>query len=339
MIEEQAEYNIEEIRRDKAVLRHYAAIQKASEDTIGCQKIYVDISGGIEEAFILDELIFFTLPKNESGRSSLRIWKNGVLWMAVRRTEWWDRKRLTARQSDSAIQNLLDLKLIYKEVFKFNSQPTVHIRLNVKEFFKRYMEILGKQNPPENEEDSIEKDISELYKMMGVLQNPNLQNGETPLQNGETELQNGEFLNSPHTTSTQPHRPLSIENAIAMNLPVTEEMSKLASLQNNAPRQFENALGFSKSLPWWNGKEWTAFAEWVCERYAENRLCFGEYNIWRNTPYTKGGMSNPRIRSKVTEFYDSWDMFMMSRSPKVYETPSQNKIKPQFDENGRLINA
>ena len=111
----------------------------------------------------------------------------------------------------------------------------------------------------------------------------------------------------------KPDIPLSIENAIAMNLPVTDEMAKLASLQNNAPRQFENALGFSKSLPWWSGKEWSAFAEWVCERYTENRLCFDEYNIWRNTPYTKGGMANPRIRSKVTEFYDSWDMFVMSK--------------------------
>lgn len=106
--------------------------------------------------------------------------------------------------------------------------------------------------------------------------------------------------------------PLSIENAIVTNQPVTEEMARKASIQNNAPRQFENALGFSKPLAWWSNKEWTAFAEWVCERYAEDKLCFANYNIWRNTPYTKGGMSNNRIRGFVKEFYDSWDMFMMA---------------------------
>ncbi len=106
--------------------------------------------------------------------------------------------------------------------------------------------------------------------------------------------------------------PSSIENAIYAGLPVTEEMAERASIQNNAPRQFENALGFSKPLAWWSNKEWTAFAEWVCEIYAEDKLAFGNYNIWRHTPYTKGGMSNNRIRGFVAEFYDSWDMFKMA---------------------------
>lgn len=122
---------------------------------------------------------------------------------------------------------------------------------------------------------------------------------------------------------TRKEMPLSIENAIAIGLPVTEEMAEKASIQNNAPRQFENALGFSKPLAWWSNKQWTEFAEWVCKRYEENRLCFGEYNIWRHTQYTKGGMSNNRIRGFVNEFYDSWDMFMMSKHPKTDETRGQ----------------
>ena len=109
--------------------------------------------------------------------------------------------------------------------------------------------------------------------------------------------------------------PLTIENAIATNQPVTEKMARMASLQNNAPRQFENALGFSKPLAWWSNKQWTAFAEWVCERYAEDRLAFGKYNIWRNTKYTKGGMTNGRIRGFPDEFYDSWDMFIAANPP------------------------
>ena len=116
------------------------------------------------------------------------------------------------------------------------------------------------------------------------------------------------------TDEEKPTYNLSIENAIYAGLPVTEEMAEAASIRNNAPRQFENALGFSKPLAWWSNKECTAFAEWVCEIYAEDKLAFGNYNIWRHTPYTKGGMSNNRIRGFVKEFYDSWDMFMMAKN-------------------------
>ncbi len=110
-------------------------------------------------------------------------------------------------------------------------------------------------------------------------------------------------------------QPLSIENAIAIGAPITTEIVERAQLRDLAPRMFEKALGFSKPLPWWNGKDWTAFGEWVCEQYAESKTSFGEYNIWRNTPYTKGGMANTRIRGFVAEFYDSWDMFQMTHEP------------------------
>lgn len=119
-------------------------------------------------------------------------------------------------------------------------------------------------------------------------------------------------------------QPQTIEQAIFAGVPVTEEMVERENLRDLAPRMFERALGFSKPLPWWNGKDWDAFGEWVCQRYAESRACFGEYNVWRNTPYTKGGMSNNRIRGFVNEFYDSWDMFMMGNKKTEITTQSRN---------------
>jgi len=97
------------------------------------------------------------------------------------------------------------------------------------------------------------------------------------------------------------------------------------NLRDIAPKMFERALGFSKSLPWWSGKDWDAFGEWICQRYAENNTCFVEYNIWRLTPYIKGGMSNNRIRGFVNEFYDSWDMFKMKKTD---EDRPEYKYKP-----------
>ena len=116
--------------------------------------------------------------------------------------------------------------------------------------------------------------------------------------------------------------PKTVEEAIYRGLPVTEELADLANLRDTAPKMFEKALGFSKPLPWWSSKVWTDFGEWVCQRYAESRYAFGEYQIWRGTPYTKGGIANTRLRGFPAEFYDSWDMFKMSKADKPPERSS-----------------
>lgn len=140
----------------------------------------------------------------------------------------------------------------------------------------------------------------------------------------------------PSLTTIKPPLPQSIENAIYTGQHVTEEMAEQAKLRDVAPKQFENALGFSKALGWWNGKDWTDFAEWVCQIYAEDRAAFGRYNIWRNTPYTKGGMSNNRIRGFVREFYDSWDMFKMSEQEKVKTDDQRGEYQAFTDDRAGL---
>jgi hypothetical protein len=200
------EYNIDRIRIENSALRKYAAIQKSAEETIGVQKVYVDIAGDIEAAFVLDEIIFFTLPRS-NGKSGLRIWKGGYQWMAVQRADWWDRKRLTPRQADTAISKLEEQNLIFKEIHKFNGQTSTHLRLNPSEFFKRYGEELERQNPPENDADTSLKEINDLYEMMGInseLQNGDSQFRQTELQIGDTELQIGDSINIPPQPSLNP---------------------------------------------------------------------------------------------------------------------------------------
>jgi hypothetical protein len=200
-----AEYNIDKLRQEFAALRKYAAMDNVSQDVIGIKKIYIDMTGDIKAAMVLDELIFWTLPR-ENKMSGLRVWKDGVLWLAVGRSEWWDRKRLTERQADTAIKKLLEQNIIIKDVFRFNNSPTMHLRLNVSIFFEKYAETLIKLHPPEIEEDTTEKQLKDLHEMMGFPFSPNgnLQNGETDLQNGETDLQNGENINIPDSSLTQP---------------------------------------------------------------------------------------------------------------------------------------
>lgn len=102
---------------------------------------------------------------------------------------------------------------------------------------------------------------------------------------------------------------MTIENALAAGVPVTEDMRKAAEARDQAPKSFEAALGFSKPLPWWSSKEWTTFSVWVVEQYIADARIFEKFEAWRNTPFVKGSISNQRVRGFVTEFYDAFDMF------------------------------
>jgi hypothetical protein len=256
--ETKGKYDVEVAKKEHAALRQYAAIQKAAEEKVSVQKIYVDIAGNLEAAFVLDELIYFTLPR-ENGMSGLRVRKDGFLWMAVSRTEWWDRKRITAKQADGAIDRLVKSGLVIKELHLFNKQKTTHLRLNVPEFFKRYMELLEKENPPEDEGNTTARDISALYEMMGIPK------GDTPeieppekeegIPERDTASLNGDSLNTPHSPLTQPPFDEDLADpswAILGNKKITKgSIYKRKELQD-----FENMLEVQfKRFP----LNWTAF--------------------------------------------------------------------------------
>lgn len=275
MSEQQGNYDIERIKLENAALRKYAAIQKASEDKIGCQKIYVDIAGGIEEAFILDELIYFTLPRAETGKSGLRVRKDGALWMAVSRSEWWDRKRITAKQADGAIERLVSQNLVIKDYFLFNKQKTTHLRLNVSEFFKRYAEELEKQNPPEDEGDSILKDINDLYEMMGipVKDTPEgIPDGEAGLLIKDTVSLNGDSINNPNTSSTQSSKKDLVDGYL--------ELSQSPGVKKAA--RIDSILSYLGSTLRINAetKRWKDFACFVDERQQFHKENLSAFVSW-----------------------------------------------------------
>lgn len=275
MSEEQGKYITERAKTENAALRKYAAIQKASEDKIGCQSIYVDITGDLEAALILDEIIFFTLPR-ENGKSALRVWKDGYLWIAVSRADWWKRKRLTARQADTAIAKLEAQNLIFKSVHKFNGLTTPHLRLNSVEFFKRYGEELDKANPAEDQTDTITHDINDLYAMMGELQNRELQNcdsqnSEGELQNGETVLQNCNSFNIPDSSSTQPEHDDLQEITKSANKKVDSYLLLMNSPGLKTEARIDAILSYLGGTLRINTetKRWKEFAKFVDNRQRE----------------------------------------------------------------------
>lgn len=195
---------------ESAIQQKLAAMFAANKDEVCVPKIYIDMVSDLEAAAVLDEIMFWTLPKK--GKTSLRVFRNGSLWLAVRRSDWWERKRLTERQADSAIAKLIKLNLIEKDVFLYNGKPTVHLRMKTAEFVRQYSLKLSELAVEEGDESLI-KDISDLYEMMGFPNETvisNLPNGEGASPNGEMlNLPNGEFINSPQQPPNTTSRPSS----------------------------------------------------------------------------------------------------------------------------------
>lgn len=202
---------------DTALQQKLAAIFAANKDDVSVPKIYIDMTGSWETGAVLDEIMFWTLPKKNTGKTSLRVFREGKLWLAVRRSDWWNRKRLTERQADNAISKLVAQSLIEKDVFLFDGKPTVHLRLKMQEFTKIYTEKLSEYAKEEDDETLI-RDISDLYEMMGF---PN-QTVKSILPKREMlNSPNGEIINSP----IQPEK-----TAMPKGDLVDFELSKLPSM-------------------------------------------------------------------------------------------------------------
>lgn len=228
---------------DAAIQQKLAAMFAANKDEVSVPKIYIDMTGGWETGAVLDELMFWTLPKKNTGKTSLRVFRNEFLWLAVRRSEWWERKRLTERQADNAIGKLITQGLIEKDVFLFDGKPTVHLRLITSKFAALYAEKLQEIAVGEDDENLI-RDIADLYTMMGFPP----QNVISNLQNGEMlNLQNGEIINSP----IQPEN----NNTANAGLKTDELQGIYKSADRKVDAIIEQSRKAAQQTDYWQGRE------------------------------------------------------------------------------------
>lgn len=153
--------------------------ERTTRDTIDFKKIYVDITGDIIAGLMLSEIVYWHIP-SRNGDTKLRIEHNGIQWIAVRRYEWWDRTRINPRQADKALNVLVELGLVAKDVFKFNGDPTTHVALIWEKFLPAIRERT--ENPIINPFSPIgENEITNPLK-------PNHQTVITISPNGDNDL-------------------------------------------------------------------------------------------------------------------------------------------------------
>jgi len=115
--------------------------EAATRDTLDVKRIYIDMAGDLAAGVMLSEIVYWHLPA-ANGTSRLSVLRNDHLWIAVRRSEWWERCRLSPDQADYALGKLIQRGLVEKRLFRFNGQPTVHIRLCSEAFLAAFQALL-----------------------------------------------------------------------------------------------------------------------------------------------------------------------------------------------------
>src|SRR5260221_6115445 len=112
----------------QAMIAQFLAWEQFSRDTIDFKKVYVDIAGDLVAGLVLSQIVFWHLP-GRNGVTKLRVNRDGELWVAKKRSEWWDEIRITPKQLDRALTVLEDRHLIVTALYGFNGKPTKHVRL------------------------------------------------------------------------------------------------------------------------------------------------------------------------------------------------------------------
>lgn len=89
---------------------------------------YVDMCGDLIAGALLGQILYW-FGVGKDGTSRARIVKDGCLWIAKTRADWWDEIRITPKQYDRAAKILKELGFIEIKTYKFNGNPTTHLRI------------------------------------------------------------------------------------------------------------------------------------------------------------------------------------------------------------------
>jgi hypothetical protein len=109
--------------------------ERSSRDSLEVKRIYIDMAGDLVAGIVLSQIVYWHLPSRE-GKRRLQVEKEGQLWLAKSRSEWWQECRISPKQADRALAVLEARGLVQVKLFKFASAPTKHVRI-VREAFLR----------------------------------------------------------------------------------------------------------------------------------------------------------------------------------------------------------
>lgn len=139
--------------------------EQSSRDTIDFKKSYVDLAGDLIAGLLLSQIVYWHLPSKETGKTKLRVKKDGHLWLAKGRNEWWNEIRITEKQFDRASKILVQKGLIEKKLYKFDGRPIPHIRLIWENFLPQLESVIYGEKQEEIEEKEEKEPVEPLSDM------------------------------------------------------------------------------------------------------------------------------------------------------------------------------
>ena len=135
-------------RNDTRVFDEFLQWEQATHDTIDFKRVYAYMAEDVVAGLMLSQIVFWHLPNSRTGKTKLRVRKEGQLWLVVSMAAWWDICYLTPNQARRALGKLRERGLIETKVWKFDGAPTTHIRIVKGRFNELWQQCI--QNPPTN---------------------------------------------------------------------------------------------------------------------------------------------------------------------------------------------
>lgn len=125
----------------------------------------------------------------------------------------------------------------------------------------------------------------------------------------------------------KPEIPLSVENAIFLDMPVT--MNETEREEREACAAFERAFGIERPWNWYPPKDeklWADFRAKLRELWKQDPNCFEGYARWANAPYSRGAKNASQLRRDPSAFWDAWAAYKAS----VMYSKKTDEERPQY---------
>jgi hypothetical protein len=117
--------------------------ERSSRDTLEVKRLYIDMAGDLVAGVVLSQIVYWHLPSRD-GRPRLQVQREGQLWLAKGRDEWWEECRISPKQADRALEILEGRSLIEVRLFKFGKAPRKHIRILHDKFLRAWSDEVAK---------------------------------------------------------------------------------------------------------------------------------------------------------------------------------------------------
>jgi hypothetical protein len=120
--------------------------ERSSRDSLDVKRVYIDMACDLVAGVVLSQIVYWHLPSRD-GSPRLQVEREGKLWLAKGREEWWDECRISPKQADRALEVLEERGLIEVRLFKFGKAPRKHIRIRQDAFLHAWKTKVNGTSP------------------------------------------------------------------------------------------------------------------------------------------------------------------------------------------------